>query len=230
MVVGLVATVLMTIGLGYRVSTVVSGICFILLYAVYYRTTKSHTEWPYWFFAYVVFAFAPAADVWSVDAWLARRRGSTVSRPSQQYRWPIEVVVLWIGITYTAAGIAKLFPLRAGIDWLAGDMIRWLGMHLYHDSPIQWFLGSPPFDYGLMWPWSIMAIMAITTELTAISFLLSRRLYVPVMAGILFLHGGIYAMTGVIAFVLDALICCAFLVPPEWFPDFGRDGPSTTST
>ena len=221
--VGLVSTLMFTIGAGYRLASIVSCVSFVLLYAVYYRVTKSHTEWPYWIFTYLVFSLAPAADTWSVDSAVRKWRGGRLERDSQSYRWPIEMIVLWIATTYTAAGIAKLFPLRAGAEWLEGGVIRWIAMQFYYDSPIHWLLGSPAFDYALQWPWTIMAVLAVATELAAASFFFTRRLYLPVLVGLLGLHGGTYIVTGVNAFVIDALVLGAFLVPPEWFSDYGKD-------
>ena len=114
---------------------------------MYFRVTKSHVEWPYWIFVLVVFCFAHSGDRLSVDAALRRLRGRSVERDPRAYRWPVEAVVAFVAIVYVSAGVAKLFPLRAGVHWLSGHMTQSLVYTFYFDSPVHWLLGRPLFDY-----------------------------------------------------------------------------------
>ncbi|MCA9713501.1 MAG: HTTM domain-containing protein [Myxococcales bacterium] len=219
--VGFAATAAMALGLLTRVSTITATLCFVLQFDVYYRLTKSHVDWPYWNFIFLIFCLTPAAaDRLSLDALLRRVRGAPApARAAQEYRWPVEVIGLWICLTYTFAGIAKIFPLRAGVEWLQGGMLHYIATTMVFDSPVYWLLGQTPFDYSLRWPWAFMSTSAVILELCAFTMLLQRRLNLPIMIGLLLFHFGVYLTAGVIAFVYDALICCAFLIPPEVFGD-----------
>ncbi len=219
---GIVAAGAMALGLLTRYATVTATICFILQFDVYYRHTKSHVDWPYWNFVLLVFCLTPAlADRYSLDALWRRWRGrEPAQRPAQHYRWPIELAGLWIAITYCAAGVAKMFPLRAGFVWIQGGMLHQIATELYFDSPVYWLFGyATPFNYSLRWPWFFMSTSAVILEMFAIAILFQRRLNLPVMVMIILFHVGVYMTAGPIAFVYDAAICTLFLIPPEWFGD-----------
>lgn len=70
-----------------------------------------------------VLGLAPAADAWSVDAAVARRRGLPAAEPSWQYGWPLQLANAITTSTYLLAGVAKVAgPL--GLGWASGEHLR----------------------------------------------------------------------------------------------------------
>lgn len=214
-----VAALIFALGAFTRVAGWVTFVAFLVSHHFYYRHTHYHDEWPYLWLFLLVMAMAPCGDVWSVDAWRRRRRAS---RPRAEaavaYRWPIEAMIGWFSLVYTAAGIAKLMPLRKGIEWIDGPTVhRLVGMR-YFDSPVHWLFGRPAFDYGLTWPFTAMAIATVVVECGAIAMIFSRRSYVLVYPAIVGMHLVIY-LVGVPGFLATSLLAGLLFVPCRVYDD-----------
>ncbi len=113
------AALCVALGLLHRVST----IAFVLLFG--YVELLDVTTYLNHYYAItlvgILLACTPAANVMSVDAWLARRRG--VPLPPDVPRAAVFVFQAQLGIIYFFAGVAKL-----GQDWLlhAEPLATWL--------------------------------------------------------------------------------------------------------
>lgn len=214
--VGLLASVLTTLGLFTRVAIPVLLAAYFVSQNFYYRSLTAHDDWLYFIFPLLVLCFARPSDAWSLDAWIAARRGhaSRIAEDLRTYRWPVELLTTWVALVYFAAGLAKLFPLRKGFVWLSGSSAQRMAMYYLRESPIYWLLERAPFDYGLTWPFTLLGAGAVAIELFAISLLFSRRLTPFAIAGILSMHIGIYWM-GIAGFTTLALVSSVALLDPQ---------------
>lgn len=104
----------------------------------------SHSE-PMVIFGLGILAFSRCGDVWSVDAWLRRRRGiDTTPVLSGEYRWPIRTVWVVMAMVFFQAGLNKL--IKAGPGWAAPDSFG--PQMLQH-----FYTNSPPLQIGLKLAW-----------------------------------------------------------------------------
>ncbi len=111
----------------------------------------------------LILAFAPAADIWSVDA---RRAGAALepSRKSRKagglYGWPVRAMCIVTALAYLIAGVAKLE--HAGLQWAFGEELR---IHIAFDAVRKIELGSvhSPFAQHLVpYAWLFMPLAWLT--------------------------------------------------------------------
>jgi hypothetical protein len=213
---GLFASVCMTLGLFTRLAVPLLLATYLSSQNYYYRAITSHDDWIYFTFFLIVLCFARSADAWSLDR-LLWKRAQVTELEAQRYRWPVELMVVWIALVYFAAGVAKLFPLRKGIIWLNGASAQRMAMYYLRDSPLFWLLDGTPFDYSLRFPFMLLSWGAVAIELSAIALLFSRKAVPFVFAAILSLHIGIYGF-GVSGFATIALVAGFALLDPLKLP------------
>jgi len=136
-----------------------------------------------------ILAVSRAGDAWSVDGWLADRRGRSPVAPSGEYTWPIRAIWVMTAVIFFAAGFSKLR--HSGLRWIFSDHLAIvLVRHQYFVSD-----GDPLTTWGpaiAAHPWAarLMAAIAVGTELFYPLTLVSARarlIFVP--AGIAFLIG-----------------------------------------
>lgn len=213
--VGLVASVMLTLGLLTRLSAGVTLLSFFAVANVYFRYSFSHSEWPYLWFFCLVLALSPSGDAWSLDAWFRRKN----PRPRRACGWATELPVVWMTLLYFSAAIQKMFPLKKGVYWLQGYTIQELYVERIFDSPFYWITGGAAFNYtDVMWPFTFMAIMAVGVELAPVLWLTRPHLRVPVYVMVLFLHIMIYLFT-IPSFIWVFLCTAVLFVRPERFGD-----------
>lgn len=213
--VGMLSAVLVALGLFTRVALPVLLATYFISQNYYYRALTAHDDWLYFVFPLLVLCFARSHDVLSLDAWIAARRGKPTQRASdpRAYRWPIELMTVWIALVYGGAGIAKLFPLRKGIVWLDGTSAQNMAMYYVLDSPLFFALGTTPFDYGMRWPFTVLSVGAAAIELSAFSLLFWRKAAPFAVAALLSMHVGIYAF-GISGFSTLLLVSSIALLDP----------------
>lgn len=138
-----VAAFFVAIGLFHRVSTIVFLVLFAYVELLDVTTYLNH------YYAItlvtVLLARTPAANVMSVDAWLAKRRGSPL--PKDVPRAAVNVFQAQLAIIYFFAGVAKL-----NADWLlhAEPMSIWLMAR--GDMPvIGGWLAQPWVAFAMSW-------------------------------------------------------------------------------
>lgn len=129
------------------------------------------------------------SDVWSLDAWRARRRDpdAPVPKPAPRYGWPVRTAMLVVALAYCIIGVHKLQ--YSGLAW-AGDNLRWV-LYTASDSQngnsVALFVADHPL---------LAHVLAWATLIVEVGFPLvliwpvTRWLFVP---GVLALHGGIFA-------------------------------------
>jgi hypothetical protein len=157
-------------------------------------------------FALLVFAFAKAADAWSVDAVLRQRlwKKKPPASPSGEYRWPVRFISLLIVTMYGAAGASKL--LNSGWDWALSDSFRLLLLrhHFTHQPPTQigvWIAELPALCKAL-------ALAALLIELSAPLALLSTWLHRLLLPALFALQVGIWLLLGVKFSAMLPLFLC----------------------
>lgn len=213
--IGMLAAFLVALGLFTRLALPVLFATYFISQNYYYRALTAHDDWLYFVFPLLVLCFARSHDALSLDALIAKRRRKTALRSldARVYRWPIELMTVWIALVYGGAGIAKLFPLRKGIVWVDGTSAQNMAMYYLRDSPLFFALGTTPFDYGTRWPFTVLSIGAAAIELSAFSLLFSRRVAPFAVAALLSMHLGIYAF-GISGFSTLLLVSSVALLDP----------------
>jgi hypothetical protein len=158
-----------TIGLLYRLTSLLLGIAFCYVFLVDQTYYQNH----YYLLAMVglVMPFLPAQRLGSVDAWL---------RPALYAPlvpgWTLFVIRFLVGVPYFFGGIAKI-----NSDWLAGQPAR---MMLKEDAshPLygQW-VGEEWFVYGFVWG-------GLLFDLLIVPALLWRRTRIPALIAMTLFH------------------------------------------
>lgn len=215
--VGAGAAVAMALGLFTRLAVGVVLIAFLITQNYWFRATVFHDDWLYFVFPLLALLFARCSDRLSIDALIARKP-PLEGEARSAYRWPIEVIVGWFAFLYVAAGIAKLFPLRKGVLWLSGRSVQSFAVEFLHDSPLYWLLDGTPFDYRLLWPFTLASVATVVLELGAgaLPFLDKGR---PLLfLGLLGMHASIWSL-GIPDFVQIALAFSVAMLPARLFRD-----------
>ena len=177
-----------------------------------------HDDWLYFTFPLLVFCFARASDAWSVDAWVAARRGKLLHDDPKAYRWPIEAGVFWFGFNYFVAGLSKLFPLDKGFVWLSGVSTQEFSIQFMQQSPMLVIFEGTPFDYTILWPFTLLSVVTVILETGCVLVWFTDRYRLLVIAAILSMHFGIYLM-GIPGFVQLGIVLGIALLPSAWFGD-----------
>jgi hypothetical protein len=212
---GMAAATLVALGLLTRIALPVLLVSYTISQSYYYRSITAHDDWLYFIFPLLVLCFARCNDAFSLDALIAARRGKPIAAGPdlRAYRWPVELMTLWIALVYGAAGVAKLFPLRKGLVWLDGTSAQHMAMYYLRDSPLFFALGTTPFDYSVRWPFTVLSIGAAAIELSALWLLFSRKAALFVVPAVLSMHIGIYAF-GISGFSTLLLVSSVALLDP----------------
>lgn len=147
----------------------------------------------------LILASSRADDVFSLKAWLSRRRGQPPPPPSGEYRWPLRTIWLIIALMYCAAGISKL--VHTGWDWAWTDNFRnlLLSHHYVRTPPTQWGVWLAQFPSLCRW----VACGALVLELACPLLMLGGWFTLIFGGGLMALQFGIFLMLGV---KFDAMI------------------------
>lgn len=211
---GIMAALLTIIGFLTKYFMPLLFLCFLVTQNYYYRHCQFHDDWLYFNFYLLTLSFSRCSDAWAVDALFSKP--SKENMDLKNYRWPIELMILWFVGLYVAAGVAKLFPLQKGMIWLTGVAVREFVQFFALDSPIYWTLGHSLFNYDLLWPFSLIAIVTVFTEFAVIGLLFTHHYRMILLPAIVSMHVGIYCF-GIPGFVQIALISMVLFIPDRWF-------------
>lgn len=220
---GSAAAVLMALGLWTKLATCAVLGALLVTQNYWFRATVFHDDWLYFPFPLLVLLFSRCADRLSLDARLRPARPQPRARPND-HRWPVELIVLGFALQYVAAGLAKLFPLRKGLEWLSGRSVQGFAIEFVHDSPAYWLRGHSLFDYTTLWPFTLASYGTVAVELLALG-MLSRRPRLWLWLLLLMMHASIWWL-GIPGFVQIALVFGVVMLPAEAFRDVPH-GPAT---
>jgi hypothetical protein len=189
-----VSLALACMGLFTRAASFVAFALGFYLLGVPHNFGKIHHSDAQLMFILAALALSRAGDHFSLDAWLARRRGRPPAPArSGEYRWPIRLAWLsWI-LVYFSAGLNKLR--EAGLSWVsAGDMSNRLLLNQATHAP--------PTDWGV-WVAAqpalclFVACLAFGTELSSPLALVNARaraVFIPTLG---LMQLGIWLLMGV---------------------------------
>ena len=151
-----------------------------------------------------VLAFSRAADAWSLDAFIAARRGAPRPGRSAEYHWPVRFIALMIATMYGAAGLTKL--VQSGFSWAFGDTLQrfLLSHHFTHHPPTE--LGVLLADYPLLC--RVLAFLALCLELASPLALVNRALYRTIFPSLASLQLMIWLLLGVLFREMVANFAC----------------------
>lgn len=181
------ATAAMLVGWRTRAATVVSWVCAVALasYASSFAATWSHhNNVP--FLAQLAFFGARGGDIWSVDAWLRKRRGLPELDVAAGYQWSLRLVQLAVALMFFSAFLAKMFFGGFTPAWALSDNLRhqilsrfdWIGVP--RTAVADWLLGE-------VWRYRAAAVGNLLAQLLPVSsVLLVKRPGLRALAGSVF--------------------------------------------
>lgn len=227
---GLIAAALFVLGLGGRLTVLVLLGCFTATQYFWFGATLFHDDWIYFTFPLLAFLCLTRPTAFSLDARL-RRRPRDPDSEQREARLLVEAWVFWIGFVYLAAGIAKVFPLAKGIDWLSGISAQHFALEFVRQSPAIALFGEPVFPLDARWIFGLGAITTVVVELGAAALWFTRRAYLPVALAVFAMHAGIW-LTGIPAFIGMFTVLALALLPAHAFtrPDRWRDARAAAAT
>ncbi|MGL4399348.1 MAG: hypothetical protein ACRCXD_05740 [Luteolibacter sp.] len=146
----------------------------------------------------LVLGVTRAADGFSIDAWLSRRKSGMTPAPGPRYGWPVQLMCLLTLLTYFVSGVAKIAS-PAGFAWAKGESLR---AQIGVDALRKEILGSEPGDLGLMlfdqvWLFTLMGVGTLVLELGAPLFIKNRRLGQVWSLATFGMHWGIFFAMGI---------------------------------
>lgn len=174
------------VGLATRLSTWIAFLSGTILFWLPHNFGKTHHGDAALFFLLMILAVSRSGRSWSVDAWLARRRGRSpldASTLDEESGWPlrlIQVLFIWV---FFAAGLSKAG--HAGLDWaLSNHLSTLLVRHHYTHTPLV--------DWGF---WiaqqkelcQVLGLFTLLLELACPLALFSRRarlMVIPLLAAL----------------------------------------------
>lgn len=134
----------------------------------------------------IAIVFARHGDVWSVDAWRARRGRPAPSAHGPAYGWPVRAAMLIVALAYLIAGLHKVVG-SGGLGWASGDNMRWL-LYLSSDAQGQNAAALWIADHAQVAHLSAYGLLA--TELLFFSVLPCPRLRWVFVPAAVALHAG----------------------------------------
>jgi hypothetical protein len=205
----------LTIGLLTRYILPFLFVSFILLFGYWYSKFDAPVPWLYLWFPLLILCFSDSSASWSIDRLLVKNKNSEVSLSN--YRWPIEIFSAWFAYIYFAAGLAKIFPLYKGLNWLSGGTSQLIIYERYLDSALHYLLGYPFFDYSRnYWVFSTLSLGSLLIELSCVLILFTRKFNYIILFLVLSMHFFLY-LTGVPGFMQLSLILGIALINPKVF-------------
>lgn len=223
---GIAAGALFTLGWHHRVSGPAHGVLLVLLTT--YDNSWQHLAHAENLLALqtLVLGFAPAADVWSLDARRRARAAAVAGRPvadaapaaAHRYGWPVRLISVITVCTYVLAGWAKLR--NGGADWITGDVLR---NQIAHDNVRKAVLGAPYSSIGgrlsrHAWVFPPLALASVCVELGAPFALLRGRIRRAWVAAAWGFHLGVLVLMAILfAYPLSGVAYASLLRPDEWW-------------
>jgi hypothetical protein len=192
------ALLLSCIGLFTGISTAVSFGLGIYLFGMEASFGEIHHFEHVLIFAFLMMAFSPCGDAWSIDVLIRRARVGAIEEPSAksgEYTWPVRMIWVVIVSIYFAAGVSKVR--HSGFEWIDSDNMRNLLMSgYYHISN-----ADPLTSWGLVVSRSVtiprlMAAGSMILELTLPLALFSQRCRWVLIPSVAAMQFGIAVLMG----------------------------------
>jgi hypothetical protein len=150
-------------------------------------------------------AVGPSGDAFSLDAWLARRRGAAADRRSVMANIAIRLIQCHMCVVYLFAGLGKLL----GPSWWAGTALWGAFANFeYQTLDMTWVAWHPLVV-------NLITQTILVWEISYIALVWPRLTRPLVLAMSVPLHLGIAVCMGMITFGLIMLVGNLAFVPPE---------------
>ncbi|MFN8511708.1 MAG: hypothetical protein U0841_03770 [Chloroflexia bacterium] len=194
------------LGLATRAATAASFGLGLYLIGVMRSVSMNHTDAAL-ILVLGIMAVARCSDACALDRWLIGRTRLQASRPSGDYRWPVQLIQIATILPLFVAGISKLR--HAGLEWVFSDTLAivLLQNHFRTDPLLPW--GVELARYG--WLCQLLAAGALITELALPLALVSVR------ARLLLIPGALGLLLGFRLFLgpnfAPLMICYVFWLP-----------------
>lgn len=152
------AALLVTSAMGWRTRTSLLGSCVLYFYFSFMDCLSTVTKYSVISqHVLLLLALSNCGDLWSVDAWLARRRGTRID-PCAPI-WPQRLVQILFGMIYFGAAITKMHT----EGFFSGDqLVFWMMTYINNEHP----LGDQLTRYPL-----IVSVSCYTTFLWELVFI-----------------------------------------------------------
>lgn len=205
--------------LGYRMRVIGPMFAAALLWTISYANSWGmvfHTE-NLVVLHVLILGVSGSGHALSLDARRYASLGRDVPASHGRYGWPIKLMCFVVVIAYVLAGVAKLK--NGGVSWLWGDELR---NHVAIDNARKILLGdiSSPLAPPLMhWEslWRFLATLTVALELAAPIALLSRRLAMFWVIGVVGFHWGVLVLMMIVFPYQMTVICFAcFFAAETW--------------
>jgi len=191
---------------------------FFFLYEYYYLGVDAPVVWIYFWFPLIILLFSKCNHRLSIDSYLFRFE----TKETQIYRWPIELISLWIVYIYFSAGIAKIFPLSNFILYLNGETIRSILYNRYPDSSLFFFTNKVVFDLSSNdFLFSMLAISGIILEISTILIIFTDKLNYFFILFISIFHIFLF-FSGVQGFLVTFLVLSISLLSNSLFENLDK--------
>ncbi len=151
----------------------------------------------------LLLTLSPCGDLWSVDAWLKRRRARAespdeiLSHPSSAI-WPQRLAQILFGMIYFGAAVTKLhIP-----EFFTGDqLVSWMMTYINNEHPLGDYLSQYPLFV------SVSCFITFLWELTFVFTIWNRRLRWYILAIGSVFHIMTFFTLGLIIFPIVMMIC-----------------------
>ncbi len=148
----------------------------------------------------------PSGAVYSVDRWLAKRRGAAAPSATSSANVAIRLIQIHLCVIYLFSAIAKM----KGDTWSDGSAIWYAVANLeYQSFDLTWIARFP-------WLIALTTHATIYWELTYAGLIWPKTTRPIMLAMAVAVHGGIALAMGMITFGLAMLIANVAFVPPNW--------------
>jgi hypothetical protein len=191
---------------GWKYRWTAPALAIVSLWVITYRNSWSmiyHSENAMWL-QILVLSLAPAADRWSLDAWLRRSRdgvhrlSSDSPGESGAYGWPLRLMAMGTAVTYFLAGVAKVAG-ESGWSWAMGESLR---RQIAVDGLRKELFGShaPELAYLLydhLWLFTLLGVGTLVLELGAPLWVIHRAIGKLWAVQTWAMHVGIWLIMGI---------------------------------
>ncbi len=191
----LVFVFLSAVGFLSRLSVPAAFIVGFYLLGMTNSFSKTHHTETVVLFIFAILAFSRCGDGFSIDRFLAARRGKAAPPPCWEYTWPVRSVQVLMTFFFCAAGFSKLR--NSGLEWVFSDNLSRLlissAVRGKDDSLLQLLLFRLAEQRFLFVP---LAGITFALELFAPLALLGRRFGAVIIPGLFLMMAGFWALLG----------------------------------
>lgn len=189
----ILSLIFFTIGYKTRLSSILSFILMVSFHQRNINILSSSDLLMRILFMYMV--FAPAANAYSIDSWLAKIKGSPLKR--EYASWTLRLIQIQIAVVYVSTVIAK----AKGITWLDGSAV-------YYATRLEDFTRfSVPLVLDWKWSLALITWSTLIVELALGTLIFVDEFRKPLIVLGLVFHLGIEYMMSIPTFEWLMIIC-----------------------